>query len=209
MIGVYIVGEDDVSRHVLYRILSYCGAGRFTVLMELPARGGEIKNKIQNFNQLAMKFPVILLTDLDADNCAPELKRKLLGGLEQAENLVFNVAVDEAEAWLMADRDGFAKYISVDVDQLPCAGLQKQGGAKACMEMQFSCKSSYFLTHILIRESSDQTLKKQLMAKGKASKGREYNTAILPFINECWDIESAMRNSDSLCRMVGRIKALL
>jgi len=30
---------------------------------------------------------------------------------------VFNVAVDEAEAWLMADRDGFAKYISVDVDQ--------------------------------------------------------------------------------------------
>jgi len=182
MIGVYIVGEDDVTRHVIYRILSYCGAGRFTVLMELPARGGEIKNKIPNFNQL---------------------------GLEQAENLVFNVAVDEAEAWLMADRDGFAKYISVDVDQLPCAGLQKQGGAKACMEMQFSCKSSYFLTHILIRESSDQTLKKQLMAKGKASKGREYNTAILPFINECWDIESAMRNSDSLCRMVGRIKALL
>ena len=131
MIGVYIVGEDDVTRHVIYRILSYCGAGRFTVLMELPARGGEIKNKIPNFNQLAMKFPVILLTDLDADNCAPELKRKLLGGLEQAENLVFNVAVDEAEAWLMADRDGFAKYISVDVDQLPCAGLQKQGGAKA------------------------------------------------------------------------------
>lgn len=103
MIGVYIVGEDDVTRHVIYRILSYCGAGRFTVLMELPARGGEIKNKIPNFNQLAMKFPVILLTDLDADNCAPELKRKLLGGLEQAENLVFNVAVDEAEAWLMAD----------------------------------------------------------------------------------------------------------
>ena len=50
MIGVYIVGEDDVTRHVIYRILSYCGAGRFTVLMELPARGGEIKNKIPNFN---------------------------------------------------------------------------------------------------------------------------------------------------------------
>ena len=23
MIGVYIVGEDDVTRHVIYRILSY------------------------------------------------------------------------------------------------------------------------------------------------------------------------------------------
>lgn len=209
MIGVYVVGEDDVTRHVIYRILNYCGVGLFTVLAELPARGGEIKNKIPNFNQLAIKVPVILLTDLDANSCAPELKRKLFGQLEQAENLVFNVAVDEAEAWLMADREGFAKYISVDVDQLPCAIPQKQGGSKACMEMQFSCKSSYFLTHILIRESLDRTLKKQLMAEGKASKGPEYNTAILPFIDKSWDIESAMRNSESLCRMVGRIKALL
>lgn len=77
------------------------------------------------------------------------------------------------------------------------------------MEMQFSCKSFYFLTHILIRESSDRTLKKQLMAEGKASKGPEYNTAILPFIDECWNIELAMKDSESLCRMVGRIKALL
>ena len=66
MIGVYIVGEDDVTRHVIYRILSYCGAGRFTVLMELPARGGENKNKIPKFNKLAMKFPVILLTEISS-----------------------------------------------------------------------------------------------------------------------------------------------
>lgn len=135
MIGVYIVGEDDVTRHVIYRILSYCGAGRFTVLMELPARGGEIKNKIPNFNQLAMKFPVILLTDLDADNCAPELKRKLLGGLEQAENLVFNVAVDEAEAWLMADRDGFANIsLSMSISYLvpDCRNKEEQKPVWKC-----------------------------------------------------------------------------
>ena len=151
----------------------------------------------------------LILPDLDAHSCAPELKRKLLGELQPEENFVFNVAVDEAEAWLMADREGFAKYISVDVGRLPSAGLQKQGGSKACMEMQFSCNSFYFLTHILIRESSDRTLKKQLMAEGKASKGPEYNTAILPFIDECWNIELAMKDSESLCRMVGRIKALL
>lgn len=47
MIGVYIVGEDDVTRHVIYRILSYCGAGRFTVLMELPAREEKLRIKFR------------------------------------------------------------------------------------------------------------------------------------------------------------------
>lgn len=209
MVGIYVVGEDEVTRHVIYQVLKYCHGDKFTVLAELPARGGEIKNKISNFNNLAMKDPVILLMDLDADSCAPELKRKLFGQLNQAENLIFNIAIDEAEAWLMADREGFAKYISVDVDKLPYAELQKQGGPKACMEMRINCKSSYFLTHILILESSDPTLKRQLLAEGKASKGREYNTAILPFIDNYWDIESAMKNSESLCRMVRRIKTLL
>ena len=133
MIGVYIVGEDDVTRHVIYRILSYCGAGRFTVLMELPARGGEIKNKIPNFNQLAMKFPVILLTDLDADNCAPELKRKLLGGLEQAENLVFNVAVDEAEAWLIGmDLQNISLSMSISYLVPDCRNKEEQKPVWKC-----------------------------------------------------------------------------
>ena len=51
MIGVYIVGEDDVTRHVIYRILSYCGAGRFTVLMKFPAGGGKFKIKFRISNQ--------------------------------------------------------------------------------------------------------------------------------------------------------------
>ena len=61
MIGVYIVGEDDVTRHVIYRILSYCGAGRFTVLMELPARGGEIKNKIPNLQNISLSMSISYL----------------------------------------------------------------------------------------------------------------------------------------------------
>lgn len=41
-----------------------------------------------------------------------------------------------------------------------------------------------------------------------AKKGPEYNIAILPFIREKWDIENACLHSDSLQRMVSRIRNL-
>lgn len=175
----------------------------------LPARGGEIKKKILEFNKLAAKTPVILLTDLDANLCAPTLKKELLKNAVAQENFILNVAVDEAEAWLMADREGFAKYMSLPLKYIPEACMQKQGGNKACMEMRFNYKSSYFLTHALVKECRNETLKSQLCVKGKASKGKEYNTAILPFVDAHWNIETAMKNSDSLARMVNRITKLL
>ncbi len=209
MLDVYIAGEDEVTRRVIYRILNYCSPEGCRVLNALPARGGEIKKRILEFNQLAAKTPVILLTDLDANPCAPTLKKKLLKGAVTQENFIFNIAVDEAESWLMADREGFAKYMSLPLKSIPEACMQKQGGNKACMEMQFNYKSSYFLTHVLAEECRNETLKAQLCVKGKASKGKEYNAAILPFVNAHWDIEVAMKNSDSLARMVNRINKLL
>lgn len=41
-----------------------------------------------------------------------------------------------------------------------------------------------------------------------ASKGPEYNVAILPFVKNIWNIDEAMKNSDSLSRMVLRLKRL-
>lgn len=45
-------------------------------------------------------------------------------------------------------------------------------------------------------------------ANGSASKGKEYNTAVAPFVKSSWNIETAMSNSDSLIRMVNRLRLL-
>lgn len=82
------------------------------------------------------------------------------------------------------------------------------GGRKPLTEMEFPCKSSWMFTHIPISESSKDELKRQIEAQGTATKGKEYNPAVVPFIKNAWSIDSAMPNSDSLTRMVKRLQAL-
>lgn len=207
MTGIYIVGEDPVTRAVIKRLLTTY-APTLKIIQTLPARGSEIKSKIPNFNQLSQSNPVLLLTDLDTEDCAPALKKKLLEGIEQHTDFVLNIAVDEAEAWLMADRDNFASFLGVNITDMPLSSQQKQGGSKALSEMRLPIKASYYLTHVLAPQSSKKEIREQIAVTGKSCKGKEYNSALLPFIHQQWDIAAALGNSDSLKRMVDRIKGL-
>lgn len=206
-VNVYIAGEDPVTRAVILKLLNFCSSD-FHVLQELPARGSEIKNKISNFNILAEKTPIILLTDLDTEDCAPVLKKKLLEGIVQNKDFVVNIAVDEAEAWLLADCENFANYLGITLADMPVASKQKQGGMKALIEMSLPVKASYYLTHALAPKSSKIEIRNQIASEGKMCKSKEYNIAVVPFIQQQWDIAMAMQNSDSLCRMVKRLKDL-
>lgn len=201
---VYVVGEDEVTKAIIRKLMVQY-APNLAVKEELPARGSEIKNKIANFNRLAENTPVILLTDLDTEDCAPAAKNKLLEGMMQSENLIVNVAVDEAEAWLLADRDCFSNFLGVDRERMPISTMQKQGGMVERKEMKLPVKASYYLTHSLALESSKGEIKAQIGSQGKRCKGKEYNTALIPFIEEEWDVEKARENSDSLDRMVQRL----
>lgn len=62
-----------MTNAIIRRLLEFCSP-RFRVFKEVPARGGEIKQKIEALNALAKSHPVILLTDLDATACAPMLR---------------------------------------------------------------------------------------------------------------------------------------
>lgn len=204
---LFIAGEDEATKAIIKRVLGFC-SDKFEIILELPARGGQIKSKMKEFNNLAERNPVVLLTDLDSNNCAPELKAKLFD-FEKHNDFIFNIAVDEAEAWLMADRLGFAKYFGLDINDIPLSVRKKQGGRKELTEMDFSFKSSMFLTHELIKKSKKKEFIVQLSPKKGAAKGPEYNSAILPFIINEWNIELAIQNSDSLSRMIKRLNDLI
>jgi hypothetical protein len=204
--NVYIVGEDPVTYAIIKRILAYC-SDDFKILSELPARGGQIRSQIEKFNELSLAHPVILLTDLDADTCAPQLIKKIIK--DKNEHFILNIAVDEAEAWLMADREGFAEYFKIKIEDMPPAHQTKQGGRKALTEMKFNYKSSRFLTYELVEKIRHTEFKQQLTPKKGATKGPEYNSCLLPFIQNKWDISTARRNANSLDRMIGRIQNLI
>lgn len=206
MKDVYIAGEDEATRAVIIRLMKDY-APHLHVVGELPARGSQVKAKIPNFNLLASSFPVILLTDLDDEPCGPIGKSNLLGKIVQEPNFVINIAVDEVEAWLMADRQGFACYFGIPLAQMPISTMQKMSGSKALPEISVSVKSSWLFTHSLMQSSTHAERKAQVAVSptDKNSKGKEYNTAVVPFIQKVWNPEVARLASDSLNRMIIRL----
>ncbi|PWK74143.1 uncharacterized protein DUF4276 [Mucilaginibacter oryzae] len=204
MESIYIAGEDDVTKACLRKIISHY-APDSKIITELPARGGQLKSLIENFNKLSLAYPVILLMDLDAANCAPLLKAECFKGIKQSNSFIFNIACDEAEAWLMSDRSTFAKYFKVPLDSIPAVG-NIGSKMKPYKELAFKYKSSLFLTRDLILKSTDSNYIKMMHPKVGASKGPEYNMAIIPFIDSHWDIEEARLNSDSLNKTILRIE---
>ncbi len=206
MKDVYIAGEDEATKAVIIRLLRDY-APNLHVVGELPARGSQVKAKISNFNSLASRLPVILLTDLDDEPCGPIGKRNLLGTIVQQPDFCINIAVDEVEAWLMADREGFARYFGIPLAQMPVSAMQKMSGRKALPEMSVSVKSSWFFTHDLMQRSTNAERKAQVAVSpvDRNSKGKEYNTAVVPFIHNVWNPEIARQGSDSLNRMIVRL----
>lgn len=207
--SVYIVGEDPVTVEIIKRVVhDYTPYVR--IVSVLPARGSELKSKIPMFNKLAQTTPVVLLSDLDTEDCAPKAKNSLLNAVGNlSDNFIVNIAVDEAEAWLYADREGLATYLNIDKNKMPVSKTFYFGGPKERQEMDTPCKTSFHLTHFLMKDSKDVEKQKQLYVEGNSKcKGKEYNSALIPFIKEKWNIEAARLNSYSLDGMIRRVVKL-
>lgn len=203
--NVYIAFEDEVTQRVIQRLLRDY-APKASVIKQMPSRGSELKAKIKELNNLSAHAPVILLADAD-DKCAPAAKNDLLKGIEKNNDFIINIAYDEAETWLMADRKNFAAFMHVDVSLIPTPQMNKRGGRNALVETDYGVKSSFYLTHKIAPQSTSDEIKKSIAAQGKSCKGPEYNSGIKPFI-DIWDVAVAAKNSDSLQRMIKRLKAL-
>lgn len=71
-----------------------------------------LRQRIQGYNNAARHSPWIVLIDLDRDaECAPPLCEQWVP--DPARHLCFRVAVREIEAWLMADVETLASFLSV------------------------------------------------------------------------------------------------
>ena len=201
----YIIGEDQVTKFIIKRILNFC-TNKFSKIHELPARGGKIKSQIYNYNILSNSNPTVLLTDLDSYDCAPTLLNILLNGINKNKDFHIRVAVDEAEAWLMADRKGFSNFFQVHIDKIPLPKVLSRLKPNI-KELDFPYKSSLYFIREIIPFSKNKDLISSFTPREGAKKGPEYNISILPFI-DYWNINEAMSNSYSLERTINRLKII-
>jgi len=198
-----IVGEDQVTREIIKKLISIY-APHLTQLNEIPARGSQALNavNVERYNKLALSIPVILLTDLDDTK-----KQEILHGIEQNPLFIINVAVEEAEAWLMADKNNFISYFCVE-DKIPNAQMCRMHGRNERIETIYEYKPSLYMMREIISTSTKLEVQKQLTPKEGAKKGPEYNTAMTPFIQEVWNPENARLNSYSLDKMIYHLQSI-
>ncbi|AWA31062.1 hypothetical protein HYN48_13745 [Flavobacterium magnum] len=197
-----IVGEDQVTQEIIERLVKDYRRD-ITIKNRLPSRGSQIKNNAPKYNNLGS--PIFLLTDLDHYHCPPSLIKDFLDNAPLKAEMLLRVAWEEAETWLMADRKGFSHWLGTSVDLIPEPEvIDRKTGA---VEIIFPLKPSLYMMLNIASKSHNNNLKLSLTPISGAKKGPAYNSAILPFIKNVWNIEEAAKNSNSLARTIARLQA--
>lgn len=192
-IYINLVYEDTLSSAILQKIIKesnrpYIIGGLFS------QRGyGFIKKTINGFNNAAKGMPYLVLADLDRRICAPYLINNWLI-VPKHHNLLFRIAVKEVESWLLADVDNLSKFLGISRTRIPL--LVEEINYPKQMLINLARKSRKRAIHEDIVPSDGST----------ATQGRGYNSRLIEYVNNYWNIKNAIRNSNSLQRTYNAIK---
>lgn len=189
--NVILAVEDELSESISTQIL-----GHFDIEIWYTIRGKgnvALRQKAPELNRSTNGAAIFLLTDLDTPReCPPGLIRSWIRGSLNPK-FFFRVAVMEVESWVMADRMGFADFLSIPLHRIPSP-------------TDDILNPKEFLLS-LARRSKKKTVREALVpAQGTTfSVGNEYNTLLSEFVREHWDLERAATASPSLKRTLDRL----
>jgi hypothetical protein len=205
MMTIYKVAEDDVTHAILDRLIYGIKDKSGLDIIKLPARGGKILGDLKKYNELSKTDPVVLLTDLDSFDCPSSILRKIKN---KENDFLCRVAIQEAEAWLIADREGFASYLGVPLDIIPASKKIRPLRNVEDVELSFPYKPSLYMMREIVPKSNKKNIVDGLTPLDGYSKGPLYNSTLIPFIETEWNIQRASQNSYSLKRTIARLSTL-
>lgn len=183
--------EDALSEAALRRLLS---DQRRMVGYVFGRRGnGYLRNKIRGWNQAARGTPLIVLTDLDNAPCPRHLIGQWMGEHTVHPNLLLRVAVKEVEAWLLADWEGYCRFI-----RLP--------SLRSMPDIEALADPKRFLLD-LTSQGRNREVNKRLLPRpsSDAHVGPEYNSCLSEFVLEKWNWKLPSTNAPSLRRLLVRL----
>jgi hypothetical protein len=191
-IYITLAVEDYLSEIVARKLLEQIDPAYR--ISQCLCKGGQgyLKSRIHSFNQAAEFIPFFVLTDQDR-GCPP---MKISNWLTQkiSKNFLFRIAVMEIESWVMADREGFAKFISISIDHIPQRTDDLEDPKRYLLSLVSRSRSGRLRADIIPSRGSTATV------------GPDYNNRLSQFIQNHWNVFEAQKNSESLRRAVLRIK---
>ena len=190
--SVYLAAEDVPGLAVGRKLVAECPS--LFVYREKNASGyARLKSKAPNYDQMGARgFPVLMLTDLDADPC-PSGKIASWLGRAPSRGFLFRICVREVEAWLLADREAMAAFLRINLTTLPPAP-ESLPDPKAKL--------------IALAQNAPRNIRVGLTPVGRAAIGPDYNDLLSDFIAGSWSIKRAVARAPSLARARQRIAEL-
>jgi len=186
-IPIYLAVEDGLSEWVARRTISLQSA-RFAV-GPVFCRGGRgyLKKQVAAFNNASKGCPFLLLTDLDQYACPPELLADWLA-VPKHPHLLLRVAIREVESWLLGDAAGLGKFLGLRVT-IAAQNPETISDPKRTL-LQAAIRSP--------RRALREALVWRDSQSGQLFQGPDYNGAMIPFVNNFWDVAVARRSCPSL-----------
>ena len=195
MIYFTSVYEDEPTHQVMLKLYDFF-QNCFAESKSISCRGyGKIKRQIRAYNNAAQYGHYFIITDLDNSyDCAPSLIQNWLPG-KRTSKLLFRIAVHEIESWLLADRENFADFFSINKKLIP---LNPDSEADPKQKVISLAKRSRK------REISDAIIPIDNYAKI----GPEYNIQLQSYIQNFWSIDAARENSPSLDKTIKSLEKI-
>jgi hypothetical protein len=137
-----------------------------------------------------------VLVDLNCDaDCAPILRGEWLPRV--ARLMCFRVAVREIEAWLLADRERFARFLGVPVARIP-------------FEPETVADPKRFVVD-LARRSNKREIREDLVPRPGSGRvvGPGYTSQLSDFVQRVWRPEAAAETADSLRRALDCLRRVV
>ncbi len=186
--------EGSLDEAILRCLAEHAGAS----LARVYGKKGKayLRQRLHGYNLAARFSPWIVLVDLDQDEqCAPPLRRSWLP--YPASNMCLRVAVRKVEAWILADREGVARFLGVPVVEIPESPDRLSDPKQTLVDLARRSKRRQVRDDMAPRPGSGRSV------------GPAYSSRVTEFVQTGWRPAVAERNSDSLYRCRKRLLELL
>ena len=185
-----LVVEDLIQLEIIKKAINE-SENVLSVHQILGMRGNEyIRRNLRSFNEASRITPFLVVTDLDNRPCPSSLIQEWIN-FNINKDFIFQIAVREAEAWLIADRANFSKFIGISPN-------------KVSPEPEKIADPKQYIVR-LAHSSRKRTIRENLIPRGSASVGPMFNSTIVEFIKNDWDFKAAIQRAKSLERLFNKL----
>jgi hypothetical protein len=197
MVVISAAVEGLIDEAVVKKLITQTGAVPGQVYGKMGK--GALRTRINGYNNAAKHAPWIVLVDLDHEaDCAPNLCNDWVP--TRASKLCFRVAVREVEAWLLADRESIARFLSVPQSRVPNDPESENNPKQVMVNLAAQSRRKDIRNDMVPRRGSGRDV------------GPAYTSRLIEFVDTSevlWRPEIAANRSDSLRRSIECLTRLI